>query len=281
MGMDDRDDSYRSRGPAPRRRSYDGDEMPSRSGARDMRDMSGPRSRPPRRDSGGDDGYDRRPRGSSSGRPDGYDRRPRPDDSRGPRRSSSYDGYDRPSRGDWGDPNGSSPRGSRSGRPPMRDDGWGETRGPRGGGRGPSVSDGRMRRVAPGGGRGGGWGNDGLNGGMSANNLRSRLMAGQEEEDDEEEGSPGAGIAKAIGAIVLALVLGIGAAYGYYVLSTPKLQATPYQPPANHGADRRSEGLTDLHRIHPAACGWAHTACRLMARPAPLRPALAHPLRRW
>ena len=67
---------------------------------------------------------------------------------------------------------------------------------------------------------------------MNAGNLRSRLMANQQEEEAEEEGSPAAGVAKALGAIVLALVLGIGAAYGYYVLSAPKLQATPYQPPA-------------------------------------------------
>jgi hypothetical protein len=56
------------------------------------------------------------------------------------------------------------------------------------------------------------------------------MMAAQAEED-EEEGSAAAGFVKGLGVIILALILGAGAAYGFYVVSTPRLNATPYQLP--------------------------------------------------
>ncbi len=89
-----------------------------------------------------------------------------------------------------------------------------------------------MRRPAgaAGAGRGSLWGDDPA--AMAARGRpdpRARRGAAVE---DEEETSGGAG--KAIGAIVLALLLGAGAAYGYYTFSTPKLtvSATPGATPA-------------------------------------------------
>lgn len=299
MGLDDRDGAYRSRGQSPRRRSYDDDNASPRlqsGSARDARDMSDPRSRPPRRDY--DDGdyanATREPRGSSRGassnrsdRDEGYDRRApnansspggrrRPDDrgegydqyerpsrsgrhdqgvpSRGERRGGGYErgeGYDRPSRSPRSDPSGSSSRGDRNmrgERPPARDDGWGDPRSSRGGGRGPAGADSnsRMRRPAPQqgsggrGGRGGLWDDEpggGLNGGLAGQSARARYLQNQaQQDDDEDESSPAAGFFKGLGAIILAGILGAGAAYGYFVVKAPHLnvpasqQVTPTAP---------------------------------------------------
>lgn len=54
----------------------------------------------------------------------------------------------------------------------------------------------------------------------------------EEVEEEEETGSRGAVIGKALLAIGLALVVGAGAAYGYYVFSTPKVPANAGQPNA-------------------------------------------------
>ena len=279
MGMDDRDGAYKSRDQPPRRRPYDGGDLPTRSSSRDPREMDGPRSRSPRReyDAGGD--YDRptrdprgAPRGGSSGRSErnDYDRRPRP---AGPPRSdrrgyddAGYDNYDRASRSSRGDPSASSQRGDRSmrgGRPPAREEGWGDPRPARAGARGLSAADsnGRMRRPPQPGGRGGLWDDEAqsagrLNGGNKERDPRARRLAAQE--DEEEKGSPAAGIAKAFGAIVLALVLGAGSAYGYFVVSTPKLNVTPSQqavPTAPATTPSPSPSATKSAFLNPPAPG--------------------------
>lgn len=253
MGMDDRDEAYRSRGQSPRRRPYDGD----------PRDMSGPRSRPPRRDYDDDDSagaargapnrytrdeYDRRgPSGasSSSGRrrnddyDNGYanaDRLPRPSrsDPRAPRRSpDGYDRFESNPRSTRSDPSGSSPRGDRAmrgPRPPARDDGWSEQRPARAGVRsGAGDSSGRMRRAAPPpgrAGRGGLWDDEPAMG-LAGRDARARYLQNQAAEEDEE--SPGSGFAKALGVIVLAFVLGAGSAFGYSLVSAPHLHTQPGQ----------------------------------------------------
>jgi len=62
---------------------------------------------------------------------------------------------------------------------------------------------------------------------MDARDPRARR--GQVEEE-EEETSRGAAFGKAVLAIVLALVIGAGAAYGYYLYSTPKIPTGVSQP---------------------------------------------------
>ncbi len=283
MGLDDRDGAYRSRGQSPRRRPYDGDDFPSHSSSRGSssrapREPGGadnPRSRPPRReyDSGGD--YDRPPRdprgaqrGGSGGRYDreSYDRRPQSGGaSREDRRG--YDDYDRPNRAGWSDPSASNPRGERNmrgARPPARDDGWSDPRGARVSARGASAggSSGRMRRPAPPDGRGGLWGDEAgnlgaRNVGINARDPRARRLAAQQEEE-EESGSPAADVAKALGAIVLALVLGAGSAYGYFVVSTPKLQVSPNQQaiptsPASTPSITPSPSATKSASVQPPA----------------------------
>ncbi len=277
MGMDDRDSAYRSRGTPPRRRPYDGDDLPARSSSsRAPHEMDSPRSRPPRRDYGFEENYDRpmrdprsAPRGGSSGRNerDGYDRRPRPANSpRGDRRG--YDGdYDRPGRPGRSDPNAPNPRGERSmrgGRPPVRDDGWGDPRGSRSGARPGSAADsnGRLRRPPQRGGRGGLWGDEAEPFGsqksaLYARDPRARRFAAQQEEE-EEKGSPAAAFAKAIGAIVLALVLGAGSAYGYFIMSAPKLHVPPSQQaiptaPASTPSTTPSASATKSALIQPSA----------------------------
>jgi hypothetical protein len=290
MGMDDRDGAYRSRGQSPRRRPYDGDDLPmpsssrapremnsarydsedrpARLSSRGPREMDSPRSRPPRREYEPDGDYTRSPRdprgaprGSSSGRHerDGFDR---DDFSRRPRSGASprsdrrsYDGgnddYDRSSRFSRSDPGASSPRGERnmrSGRPSSRDDNRGDPRGARAGARGapPADSNGRMRRPAPHNRRGGLWDDEaeplgGLNGGNKSRDPRARRFAAQQEE--EEKSSPAAAIAKTLGAIVLALVLGAGSAYGYFVVNVPSLHVSPDQqatPPSPTSAPSAS-----------------------------------------
>lgn len=256
MGMDDREGAYRSRGDSPRRRPYDGDEPPARSAARPPRDMDNPRSRPPRRDYDDDASNNRSsrdPRGGASrgGSRYGADdtpRRPRPDGA--PRRAydGGYNDYDRPTRSPRSDPNASYSRGDRSGRggrPPARDEGWGEARVARSGARaGASGSSGRMRREGPGGARGGGlWGDEPQSyGGLNGRDARGRHFAAQDEE--EEETSAGATAAKALGSIVLALALGGGVAYGYYVMSAPKLNVPASQQAAPAASSTASPSVS-------------------------------------
>lgn len=267
MGMDDREGAYRSRGDTPRRRPYDGDESPARSSARAPRDMDNPRSRPPRRDYDDDAGYNRSsrdPRGGSArgGSRYGADdtpRRPRPEGA--PRRA--YDGgqndYDRPTRSPRSDPNASYSRGDRSGRsgrPPARDDGWGDARGARSGARaGASGSSGRMRREGPGGARGGGlWGDEPQSyGSLNGRDARGRRFAAQ---DEEEETSAGATAARALGSIVLALALGGGVAYGYYVVSAPKLNVPASQQVAPAASSTASPSVSPA----PSATKTGHAA---------------------
>lgn len=49
---------------------------------------------------------------------------------------------------------------------------------------------------------------------------------------EEEETSGAAAFGKGLMAIFMALLIGAGAAYGYYIYSTPKLPAGISQPPA-------------------------------------------------
>lgn len=307
MGMDDRNGAYRSRGQQPRRRPYDGDDLPASFSSRGESEMNSsrydggdrpgrpssraprepggidnPRSRPPRReyDSGGD--YDRptrdprsAPRGGSSGGSsgrydrDGNDRRPRPGaPPRGDRRGydNGYDDYDRPNRSSRSDPGASNPRGERTmrgGRPPARDEGWNDPRDARVGARGPSAggSNERMRRPVSPDGRGGLWNDEpesfrARNGGINARDPRARRLAAQQEEE-EESGSPAAAVAKAIGAIALALVLGAGSAYGYFVVSTPKLHVSPNQQaiptsPASTPSTTPSPSATKSASVQPS-----------------------------
>ena len=258
MGINDRDDEYRSRGQAPRRRGqYESSEPPAgRSNQRGSRDDI------PRVRSRGDDGsppsrgssrreYLRQddPRSGSRYERGGPDRRPRSDPSQGSGRRS---------RDDWGDEDtamrrdrrGADPyargdRMPRDQRAPVRDD-WETSARPRGAprGQGPADSSARGRRpgaaVAPA--RGGLWGDEQAlmaTGARRRPDLRDpraarRGMAQQEEE--EETTSPGAAIGKALMAIVLALALGAAAAYGYYLMSTPKIPAHLSQPSGTPGA---------------------------------------------
>jgi len=114
----------------------------------------------------------------------------------------------------------------------MRDE-WETSARPRGGPRSPADAGARSRRAgaAVAGGRGGLWDDEPLGGArrgmMDARDPRARR--GQVEEE-EEETSRGAAFGKAVLAIVLALVIGAGAAYGYYLYSTPKIPTGVSQP---------------------------------------------------
>lgn len=225
MGIDDRDYEYRPRGQAERRRGpYEGSDAPGRSYQR-----------------GRSNDYDD-PRSSSGSRYDrnGYDRRPRSDQS----------GSGRRPRSDWDDDGGSRrdrrgpdpyARGGSSGRGPRspRDE-WETSSRSRGGPRSPSPADSgaRHRRggaavASP---RGGGiWGDQPMNGpgvrrgAIDQRDPRARRGMPQPE---EEETSGAAAFGKGLMAIVMALLIGAGAAYGYYVFSTPKLPAGLAQPPS-------------------------------------------------
>lgn len=240
MGTDDRDDEYRARGQSPRRRgSYDNGASSGRSSPRGPRD-DGYRSRPR--------GYDDdspRSRGSSQrdygrqdersgGRSDrdGYERRGRPDQSY-PSSRRSRDDWDGGGRGDAYARGSSAGRGPR---PPMRDDRDDYRRS-----RGPSPADSGPRGRRPGAAvaptRGGLWGDE-----PAAPAGRRRpdprdpraLRRGLVQEEDEEETSGAAAFGKGLLTIVLALLIGLGAAYGYYVVSTPKppAAATPDATPS-------------------------------------------------
>jgi hypothetical protein len=74
---------------------------------------------------------------------------------------------------------------------------------------------------------------------------------------EEEESSRGAAFGKALLFIVLALAIGAGAAYGYYLYSTPKLPASLSQPATTPGAGATgATGATGAryagHTIHTA-----------------------------
>jgi hypothetical protein len=259
MGMDDRDGAFRSRGQPPRRRPYDGADAPARSSSRGPREMDSPRSRPPRREYESDREYDRpardprgAPRGGSSGRHERDEQAPH-SRSGGPPRGDrrGYDDYGRFSRSDPGAPSPRGARNMRSGRPAERDDAWGDPRGGRVAG-----SNGRMRRPPQAGGRGGLWADEAQPyGAPNTRDPRARRLAAQQEED--EEGSPGAGFAKALGAIVLALALGAGSAYGYFIVSVPKLhvpagqQSTPTAVPSTTPSTTPSPSATKSALLHP------------------------------
>ncbi len=93
-----------------------------------------------------------------------------------------------------------------------------------------------------------------MNGGFNARDPRARRLAAAQEEE-EEKGSPAAGIAKAIGAIALALVLGVGSAYGYFVFSTPKLNVAPSQQavPTTQPSTTPSPSATKSALLQPPA----------------------------
>ncbi|HEU0026943.1 MAG TPA: hypothetical protein VFQ25_07485 [Ktedonobacterales bacterium] len=115
-----------------------------------------------------------------------------------------------------------------------------------------------MRRPPQAGGRGGLWADEAQPfGGLNARDPRARRLAAQQE--DDEEGSPAAGFAKALGAIVLALALGAGSAYGYFIVSTPKLhippgqQATPTAAPSTTPPASASPSATKSALLGPPA----------------------------
>lgn len=213
MGIDD---THRSRGQAPRRSSaYEASEPSAgRSYSRGQReDAPRPRSRGPE-DGPRSGSYPRYEPGGPRSRPDqssSSGRRVRPDyaDGRGPRRDDYTSGGARAQRprpqGDF-DATAARPRRPRDGAP--------------------MDSGARPRRPNPAGaqGRGGLW-NDQASVSTRAQfdprDPRSRRPGAGRPIEDEEESSGGAG--KAMGAIVLALLVGAGAAYGYYVVSAPKL----------------------------------------------------------
>lgn len=83
---------------------------------------------------------------------------------------------------------------------------------------------------------------------MTGYGPRGRLDArgarpGAAAEDEEDTSSKGMGFGKALGIILLALILGAGAAYGYYMLSAPKPPATTTQPGASPATGASSSGL--------------------------------------
>ncbi len=252
MGIDERYEGYRSRGDAPRRRgAYEGSEPPtSRSSSRGSRD-DGPRPRSrDYDDTSSSRGSSYRGYGADEGRDPRYDRpRSRPDQSspsgRRPRADPSESSPRRERRFD-GDSNGR--MSSRGQRP--RDDWDARPRGPRGGS--PADSGARMRRpaAAAGNGRGGLWGDDpAAVAARGRPDPRARRGAAVE---DEEESTGGVG--KAIGAIVLALLLGAGAAYGYYTFSTPKLNvsASPGATPAASPSAKPGASPTATPKAHAA-----------------------------
>lgn len=262
MGMDDRDGAYRSRGQPPRRRPYDGADAPARS-SRGPREMDSPRSRPPRREYESEREHDRpprdprgAPRGGSSGRHERDEQAPRSRSGAPPRGDRrGYDDYARFSRSDPGAPSPRGARNMRSGRPAERDDVRGDPRGGRAAG-----SNGRMRRPPQAGGRGGLWADEAQPfGGANARDPRARRLTAEQE--DDEESSPAAGFAKALGAIVLALALGAGSAYGYFIASAPTLhapagqQSTPTAAPSTTPSTVPSPSATKAALLQPPAAG--------------------------
>jgi hypothetical protein len=70
---------------------------------------------------------------------------------------------------------------------------------------------------------------------------------------EEDTSSAGAAFGKALLAIIMGLVIGAGAAYGYYMYSTPKIPASVIQPsttPASKSSG--SQGAGDIARAHYA-----------------------------
>ncbi len=276
MGIDDRDD-YRSRGQAARRRgSYESSEPPAgRSQHRGGRDDA-PRGRPRGADDYSSRGSGRRdygreddPRSSSGSRNQrgydgsgGYERRPRPDQSGAARRP----------RGDWDDEPSSrrrlpddytrGDRSARGQRPPMREYTDASMRS-RGGPRGMGDSGARGRSgAAVAQQRGGLWGEEqlrspGLRPGMAG--ARDPRAARRDEAADEDATSPGAAFGKALLAIILALLIGAGAAYGYYIYSTPKIPANAAQPsttPASgSGGSTGGGSVASAHNASVSALG--------------------------
>lgn len=259
MGIDDRDYEYRPRGQAERRRGpYAGSDAPAGRSYQRGRGYDDPRSSSGSRyDRGGGD------RGGDRG---GYDRRPRSDQSSGGRRPRPEWDDDATMRRDRRPPADGYARGDRSGRGPrpQRDD-WETSARARGAPRGPSPADsgGRNRRPgaagAPARGGGGIWGDQPLNGpggrraGFDPRDPRARRGAQVEE---EEESSGAAAFGKALMAIFMALLIGVGAAYGYYVYSTPKIPASATQPSASPasgsgGSSQAPAGLT-VRQSRPA-----------------------------
>jgi hypothetical protein len=78
---------------------------------------------------------------------------------------------------------------------------------------------------------------------------------GAPQSEEEEETSPGAAIGKGLLAIVLALVIGVGAAYGYYVVSTPKIPVNNAAQPSSTpspGASTAPDAVALTSLRHPA-----------------------------
>ncbi|MDE3231476.1 MAG: hypothetical protein KGO05_16475, partial [Chloroflexota bacterium] len=138
--------------------------------------------------------------------------------------------------GGRGDSYGRGANSGRGPRPPMRDD-RDDYRRSRG--QSPADSGSRGRRpgaaVAPT--RGGIWGDEPASpAGRRRPDPRDprALRRGFAQEEEEEETSGAAAFGKGLLTIVLALLIGAGAAYGYYVVSTPKPPAatTPSASPS-------------------------------------------------
>jgi hypothetical protein len=173
------------------------DAPPSRSRA----DYAGGGQRPPRRD---DDYRSARPRppGGSGGSSD----RRRYDDAPPPRssRSSSRDDYDMRPRG--------------GARPPSRG-GWDEMEPPRRP-RGPApMPDARGMRPPP---------------QRYGPNGPNREWRDWDDDEDDDEPSAGGTALKALGVMILFFAIGVGAAFGYYRMSAPKVvgEETPVTTPS-------------------------------------------------
>lgn len=113
--------------------------------------------------------------------------------------------------------------------------------------------------------RGGGLWGDGVGGAnarsmMNARDPRARRGFAQAEEEEESSGA--AAFGKALVAIILALVIGAGAAYGYYIYSTPKLPANVGQPSSTSGSGSLGApyaGHAAAHTQPPTVESAAHT----------------------
>lgn len=148
-------------------------------------------------------------------------------------------------------------RGDRSGRnprPPVRDD-WEASARPRGA-RNQSPADSGARGRRPGAAvpaRGGLWGDESVKIGANPRgrpDLRDPRRGAAEEDEDT---SPAAAFGKAVMAIILALMIGAGLAYGYYVYSTPKLSTNNAQPAQPAGAS--SGAIAAPFASHEASTG--------------------------
>lgn len=71
--------------------------------------------------------------------------------------------------------------------------------------------------------------------------------------EEEEETSGAAAFGKALMAIVMALLIGVGAAYGYYVYSTPKIPASNSQPSASPASGSGGSSLAPADLVTQAA----------------------------